>query len=233
MSRCQEILNLSLNEEAISVKPPYDYSRVLDPHILNGYRADRALQESKMEFLHTREFWVMPVHYSPLMAALRGSHQWIHRYTNSFTMLSCLWDIIQCYFLRFRGLQPHVQTAKDELIVAMDQFDERFRADLRNKPFLPLIQSATIDRIQLLERCIWAMLRLPGPAEFYYTPHMYPDVNLQGLADIRANYYKAKQDLDNRRLKEHSAEGSHVDTVYFSGDPSKLAEEYYRYLTKY
>lgn len=242
------ILDIHPSGKAVSVKPKYHLKIPVTPQLLNGFLGDEAFKTDHADYMHSRDFLVMPVHVSPLYCAIQKLPL-KQRYTDSFESISILRTIIQCF-----RVNPYLESGENRkciveshnwMIEQTNALEEKMFEALEKlntedlKGFIQIMEQSTLERIHVLEETIWRMFKLERimPLEYCLTPKVTP--SFQGKPEdarrLMAHYFETKQLLRNIRMEKSLPDDVEYEPVrYFDieairngrWDPNTLYNSY-------
>lgn len=235
---------LDLHANGMAVKPKKEYKSPVSPQLLNGYFSDKALAIEHSYTIHGRNFFIMPVHLSPILC-LYMTKPWTYRWTDSLKTISMLWGIIICYsankYLDFyKENKELIDPLYVELIINIDKMEDAMFAAVQNnqKDYIQNMQNFTIERINMLEIYLHKLFKMEEhfKVECVLTPKEYPNASLleQGFnfRNVINHFFNTKNEVRNVRMKKSTPEDVKYEYIrHFSLNPP-IGDLYNGYLDK-
>jgi hypothetical protein len=211
------------NEKLMRIKDFLRVDHPIHPSILNAFNSNAEFKKEYMELLYSRHFLLMPCHRSPLMTLIKAPNKWIHRFTDSFAVLSEMLTIIQCFTINpalkyYNEHKEHLDLCRAKWLEATEKIDSDMnekiqplytQQDLNEKQklerFLTIMEAITLRRIHSYELCIAKMFNIN--CEGILTPKIcppassLPDDNQKMIPKVLCHFFMIKQSIMNDRLK--------------------------------
>ena len=207
--------------------------------LLNTYMSDDASKYNVAVFVYARDFLPMPICYSPVLAYIIKT-PWIPTYTSSISTINLLRTIILCYSTKTVWWYEQNNKMIDQAImeydtdivkleekffktiksIIMDYKDKKHNEKVTLEKFLDFMEHITIERIQIMERCVLKMFGYHKLINVLILPKHFPDATKlkkdeqELIVTSLCKFFGSKQDIRNERLQKLSNANS-KDILYF------------------
>lgn len=224
------MLEVHPSGQAVNLIAPFDkMTTPIIPQLLNGFMADEELKRDHSVYMHTRDFLPMPVYKSPLLVFIM-KRRWDNRFSDSFAVISILRQIIQCYCLNpFLDYTKENKKLMDDAHTCMinetsrleeNMFDELQKIE-NPADFVQIMERTTIERINILEKCIHSMFNFDFPLEYSLTPREAPpidkSIDKKHISRLFCHFFETKQLLRNVHMEKALPDDAPFEpTIYFN-----------------
>lgn len=193
------------------------------PNELNAVWSEEKIVYNVAKYVFSRDFLPMPVQMSPVLLYMIPFKEWNPRYADSIESITLMRKIIETYAYvgltyydknkktienakkifanNIKVLENDVYTKLNELYVNFR--DKKYNEKHALEKFLEIMEKATVDRINHMERLLLQMFKKNDEEPRFYTPHEYPAGSI--LTKVLANYFNQKQHIRNERMKNETA----------------------------
>lgn len=229
------------------VKPKRnDINLPIDSRILAAFTKKPELQNSRNEYVYSKNILPMPVEFSPILVYM-DKKNWQNRFIDSISVLSLFRLIMEVYIINPIPLdfttenKERIESAYHEFIDKMTELDYK-QKDIVNKiyetfrdckkeynekqaltDFIRSMQEYTFNVLNLYEMLFHKSFDLKYPVEWFLTPHVVYTrnelPNPQKFPVFYCQCYAKKQELWNGNMQKNDKD--HKDKIFFNLEEMK------------